>query len=104
VGTVTELGFPTAAAASGVVALSVFVSDGVWGAAASPACVGTLHWAGAYEAVNISEHASKKPVNLFVLFKIARRTFSCFLSGSLTLPKMQTDYIGSRNFLVWFKS
>ncbi len=71
-GTVTKLGFSTAAAAFGVVALSVIVSDGVWGAAASPACVGTVHWAGAKEAVNVIEHASKKPANLFVLFKFAR--------------------------------
>jgi len=72
VGTVTKLGFSTDTAALEVVVLSVFVSAGVWGDAASPTCVGTLHCAGAKEAVNIIEHANKKPANLFVLFKIAR--------------------------------
>lgn len=81
----TKLGISTAAAAAFVVvalsvlvlvfvSVSVFVPawDGVWGAAASPACVGTLHRAGAKVPDSISEHPNKKPANLFVLFKFAR--------------------------------
>lgn len=71
-GTVTKLGFSAAAAAFFVVALSIFLSDGVWGAAASPVCVAMVHWAGAKEAVNAIEHANRKPAHLFVLFKFAR--------------------------------